>query len=148
MTDPNFTETNVTEANVRAELYNLRKFKNETVEAFNERFDSIVRKYETCGFGRPLEEVEKQSAYYNSVKDRSLELRSVSMFKRQQNKTNLTVEEIKSFLLQVEAEFPNRQPQANVAYLGRNYDNGRNYTNRVNSNNIVRNNNNFGRVFT
>ena len=62
-------EMNVTEATVREELYSIRKGQKEKVDDFNNRFDAIIRKYESCDSGSPLSEVEIGSAYYNAVID-------------------------------------------------------------------------------
>ena len=86
-------EMNVTEVNVRTELYTIKKGVNEKVEVFNDRFDSIIQKYVTCEFGTPLSEVGIRSAYYSAVIGSSPELRSVSMYQQQRDKTQLTLEE-------------------------------------------------------
>ena len=59
----------VTEATVRGELYSIRKSPKEKVDDFNNRFDAIIRKYESCDSGPPLFEVEIRTAYYNAVND-------------------------------------------------------------------------------
>lgn len=97
-------EYNVSDANIRFELYNIRKGKKEKLDDFNERFDAIIRKYDSCGSTIPLSEVEITSAFYNAVTGSYPELKFVSVFKRQQEKKDLSIDEIKNYILQLERE--------------------------------------------
>ena len=55
-------ESNVTHTSVRARLYQITMKKDERVIDFCERFDSIIREYETCEDAVTLTEQEKRSS--------------------------------------------------------------------------------------
>ena len=76
----------------------------ENVNEFCDRFDAIIRQYESCDTGVPLSEEEKRSAFYQAVSGISPELRSAYLVRRQTEHKEMTLDEIKSFLLQLEAE--------------------------------------------
>ena len=106
----------VTEATVRAELYTLKIGKHRNIDAFSDRFNAIVRKYDKCGSGEPLSYVKLQSAFYDAVAPVRPEIKTILLFSRMQNNKELTIDQIKSFFLQLEAE--NRRSvavQANMA---------------------------------
>ncbi|CAG5103009.1 Protein of unknown function [Cotesia congregata] len=77
--------------------------KNESVVHFCERFDAIVREYETCGSGEPLTAQELRSAFYQVVTPIIPQLRDADSIRRT-NSNEMSLEEIKSFILQLEAE--------------------------------------------
>ncbi|CAG5072478.1 Protein of unknown function [Cotesia congregata] len=77
--------------------------KNESVVDFCERFDAIVREYETCGSGEPLTAQELRSAFYQAVTPIIPQLRDADLIRRT-NSNEMSLEEIKSFILQLEAE--------------------------------------------
>ena len=52
----------------------------------------------------PLTEEEKRSVFSHAVSDNNSELRSASLIRRQAENKDMTLDEIKSFLLQLEAE--------------------------------------------
>ena len=113
-------ESNVTVSSVRAQLYRLKMFKKENVNEFCDRFDTIVREYESYDTSVPLSEEEKRSAFYQAVSSDNPELRSACLIRRQTDNKEMTLEEIKSFLLQLEAEKKNseenRDSRANLAH--------------------------------
>ncbi|CAD6222070.1 GSCOCG00011705001-RA-CDS, partial [Cotesia congregata] len=88
-------ETNVTSASVRKNLYALKMQKNESVVHFCERFDAIVREYETCGSGEPLTAQELRSAFYQVVTPIIPQLRDADSIRRT-NSNEMSLEEIKS----------------------------------------------------
>lgn len=98
------SEINVTHASVRARLYQIKMRKDEKVSDFCERFDSIIREYESCEDAVPLTEQEIRSAFYQAVSINVPELRNVDLIRRQTNLKEMNIDEIKSFMMQLEAE--------------------------------------------
>lgn len=94
----------MTHTSVRSRLYQLKMRKDEKVGDFCERFDSIIRKYKSCGDTVPLTEQEKRSSFYQAVSSIIPELRNADFIQRQTFSKEITLEEIKSFILQLEAE--------------------------------------------
>ena len=82
----------------------------------------------------------------------SPELRSVPLYQQQRDKTQLILEKMKTYLLQLEADQrDNHQPQANYANERNSHNRGRGYggrgANGRNFNNPGRGHSNRGRVF-
>ncbi|XP_071580684.1 uncharacterized protein [Temnothorax nylanderi] len=98
------SEINVTHASVRARLYQIRMRKDEKISDFCERFDSIIREYESCKDAVPLTEQEIRSAFYQAVSINVPELRNVDLIRRQTNLKEMNIDEIKYFMMQLEAE--------------------------------------------
>ena len=111
-------EVNVTAFSVRAQLYRLKMNKREKVNEFYEKFDNIIREYGSCEISVPLSEEEKRSVFYQVVSYDNPELRSAYLIRRQPDNKEMNLEEMKSFLLQLEAEKKNsegtRGPIANL----------------------------------
>ena len=94
-------ESNVTHTSVRARLYQIKMKKDEKVIDFCERFDSIIREYETCEDAVTLTEQEKRSSFYQAAASIIPKLRSADLITRQTQMKEMSLEEIKSFLLQL-----------------------------------------------
>jgi len=95
-------ETNFTAASVRLRLYALKMKSKEKVSEFCEKFDSIVREAELCEGNIPISLEEQRSAFYNAVSPFVPELVTAHLLQTQNNKT-MNLEDIKLFLLQLEA---------------------------------------------
>ena len=67
----------VNASSVRAHLYRLKMNKEEELNEFCDKFDNIIREYESCDTSVPLSEEEKRSAFYQAVSYDNPELRSV-----------------------------------------------------------------------
>ena len=93
-------ESNVTASSVGAQLYRIKMHNRKKVNEFSDRFDAIIREYESFDTGVPLTEEEKRSAFYHAVSSNNPELRSASLIRRQAENKEMTLDEIKSFLLQ------------------------------------------------
>lgn len=78
--------------------------KDEKVNDFCERFDSIVREYESCEDAVPLTEQEIRSLFYQAVAFNVPELRNADLIRRQTTQKEMNIDEIKSFITQLEAE--------------------------------------------
>ncbi|XP_039307720.1 uncharacterized protein LOC120358237 isoform X1 [Solenopsis invicta] len=98
------SKINVTHTSVRAKLYQIKMRKDEKVSDFCERFDSIIREYESCEDAVLLTEQEIRSAFYQAVSINVPELRNVDLIRRQSNLKEMNTDEIKSFMMQLEAE--------------------------------------------
>ena len=96
--------SNMTHSSVRTKLYQIKMTKDEKVNDFCERFDSIIREYEACEDTVPLTEQEIRSAFYQAVSSTIVELRNADLMFRQSHKKEMSLEEIKSFLLHLEEE--------------------------------------------
>ncbi|KAL1509337.1 hypothetical protein ABEB36_004093 [Hypothenemus hampei] len=97
-------ESNVTHTSVRARLYQIKMGTEEKVIDFCERFHSIVREYESTEDAVPLTEQEKRSSFYQAVSGVIPELRNADLIRRQTSLREMTLDEIKSFITQLEAE--------------------------------------------
>ena len=75
-------ESNVTHTSVRARLYQIKMKKDEKVIDFCERFDSIIREYETYKNAMTLTEQEKRSSFYQAAASIISELRSADLITR------------------------------------------------------------------
>ena len=98
------SESNVTHTFVRARLYQIKMGKDEKVNDFCERFDSIIREYELCDDAVPLTDQEKRSAFYQAVIFVVPDIRNIDLIKKQTNTKEMSIDEIKSFMFQLEAE--------------------------------------------
>ncbi|XP_074108749.1 uncharacterized protein LOC141533651 isoform X2 [Cotesia typhae] len=96
-------QINLTSSSVRKRLYLIKMKKNEKVNDFCERFDQIIREYESCGDGEQLIEQEIRSAFYQAITPINPQLMSADFIKRSHSK-EMTINEMKSFILQLEAE--------------------------------------------
>ena len=94
---------NVTHSSDRAEIYSLTYDPKDKIFNFIEKFDGIVRDYENMERAIQFTEPEKRAAFYKAVSGAFPELRSADLLKRQTS-SEMTLDEIKSFLLQLEAE--------------------------------------------
>ncbi|XP_058791036.1 uncharacterized protein LOC131664165 [Phymastichus coffea] len=113
-------ENNVSEVTVRAKLYSMKIGRSEKVDKFCDRFNAIIKESELCGRELPLTEAEKRCAFYQAVKDEFPGLSiAYSIKKANPENSNMTLDEIKSIVLQLEADAHRRQlearGQANVA---------------------------------
>ena len=68
-------EANVTASSVRAQLYHLKIYKKENVNEFCDRFDTIIREYESYDTSVPLSEKEKRLLQLEAQKKSSQETR-------------------------------------------------------------------------
>ncbi|XP_011696619.1 PREDICTED: uncharacterized protein LOC105455195, partial [Wasmannia auropunctata] len=97
-------ENNVTSSSVRARLYQTKMRKNETMFDFAERFEAIIREYDNCEGTVPLGIEEKRAAFYQAVVGQVSELRVVNLFSKKMNGIDMSYEEIKNYVSQLEAE--------------------------------------------
>ena len=78
-------EMNSSEAAIRAELYTLRKDKNENINAFSHKFYALLANYDTCGSGEPLSVVKKESAFHNAIAPVFPKLKFINLLNKLQN---------------------------------------------------------------
>ncbi|KAL7288536.1 hypothetical protein TKK_0017279 [Trichogramma kaykai] len=96
-------ESNLSESDLRLKLFSIVKKRHESVQEFSDRFDAIVREFETCNYKDTLQPKELDAAFYKAVMDMSPEVRTAALIHKGWNK-HLTMEQIKSYMLQLEAE--------------------------------------------
>lgn len=92
-------ERNVSLSSIRRNLYLMKMKNNESVNQFCERFETVFREYDTCGYGVPLTEQELRAAFYQAATPVIPQLRDADLIKRTNSK-EMTLEEIRSFILQ------------------------------------------------
>ncbi|XP_058810134.1 leucine zipper protein 1-like [Phymastichus coffea] len=95
---------NVTHTSVRTKLYQINMRKNENFGDFYKKFDNLITEYECCDKAIPLTDEEKRSALIQALDIAIPELTLHSIAYLQSNKRELTLAEIKSFALQLEAK--------------------------------------------
>uniref|UniRef100_A0A1Y1LTU8 CCHC-type domain-containing protein n=1 Tax=Photinus pyralis TaxID=7054 RepID=A0A1Y1LTU8_PHOPY len=117
-------EANLNASSVRAKLYNIKMSTKESINSFYDRFMAIIQEYETCESEIPLSEEEKRSAFYRAVSDVNKTLSTVNFTKRQSSDVDMTIDEIKTYILQMESEKNNseeKKPKVQLAQ-GKNDD--------------------------
>uniref|UniRef100_A0A6V7JTF3 Retrotransposon gag domain-containing protein n=1 Tax=Bracon brevicornis TaxID=1563983 RepID=A0A6V7JTF3_9HYME len=102
--DSKKVENNVTHTSVRAKLHQLKLQPNEAIGDYCKKFDNIVTEYENCDNAVPLTEEEKSSAFYQAISNAVPEIRAADLIHRKTAKTSITIDELKSFLLELEAD--------------------------------------------
>lgn len=97
-------QNNVTHTSVRTRIYQLKMNRKESVANFFDKFDDIIREYECCVGAITLTEEEKRSALLQAVSSAVPEIVTHSITFKQTNNRDISTSEIKSFLLQLEAQ--------------------------------------------
>ncbi|CAB0038062.1 unnamed protein product [Trichogramma brassicae] len=87
---------------------------NEKVSDFCDRFDGLVKLYDESEPPTPLTEHDKASAFFSATKERCNELRQSNWMQKVKSHTDMTVEEMKNYLLQAEANKNREAPRARV----------------------------------
>lgn len=82
---------------------------------FCEKFDKIIRQFKTCNPQQTIRETEKIAAFYNAVLESHPELVTACLMKSQTG-SEMTTNEMKTFLLQLEAQ-NQKTPEARSALL-------------------------------
>lgn len=75
-------KTNVIHSSIKTRLYQLKLKPREKILELNEKFDAIIRKYESFHGAAILIEQEKQSAYYNAVLGTAHGIRAADLLSR------------------------------------------------------------------
>ncbi|KAL7299042.1 hypothetical protein TKK_0008137 [Trichogramma kaykai] len=75
----------------------------EKVADFCDRFDAMVKLFNESEPPAPLSDHDKASAFFGATKEHCAEMRQSNMMQKANTKVGLTVEEMKSYLLQAEA---------------------------------------------
>ncbi|XP_031785078.1 uncharacterized protein LOC116417217 isoform X1 [Nasonia vitripennis] len=97
-------EANVTDSSVREKLYSLKMNNRESVNEFCDRFDSIIRDFENCMTKTPLTEEEIRSAFFQAVSIKFKEIRSANIIRLQATKSEMSLDDIKTLILQLESD--------------------------------------------
>ncbi|XP_031784656.1 uncharacterized protein LOC116417164 isoform X1 [Nasonia vitripennis] len=97
-------EANVTDSSVREKLYSLKMNNRESVNEFCDRFDSIIRDFENCITKTPLTEEEIRSAFFQAVSTKFKEIRSANIIRLQATKSEMSLDDIKTLILQLESD--------------------------------------------
>lgn len=97
-------ENNVTHTSVRTKLYQMRLKPKESIDEFWNKFDNTVVEYESCDNAVPLTDEEKRSAFYQAVCNAIPEARTADLLHRQITGKSMTLDALRSHLLEMEAE--------------------------------------------
>ena len=97
-------DMNQTSVSVRAKIYSIERDPKENILAFRERFEDIIKNFETCSSEERIPELEQNKAFQLAINKTSPELRTYIINRRQEGKPKLTIEEMTNYLLQHEAE--------------------------------------------
>lgn len=97
-------EKNVTHTSVRTKLYGMKLKPKESIDEFWNKFDNTIVEYESCDNAVPLTDEEKRSAFYQAVSKVIPEARTADLLHRQFKGRSMTLVELRSHLLQLEAE--------------------------------------------
>lgn len=111
-------ETNMTDTNIRQKLYNLKKSKGEKMSVFWDKFENILRQFETCNPMKSIPTDEQRALFYHAVCDSCPELVTASLMKGQTG-TEMTINEMKNFVLQLEAQKQETNPEAKTISVQR-----------------------------
>ena len=107
-------ENNVTHTSVRTKLYQLKLQHKESIDNFWGKFDNLVVEYECCENSVKLSEEEKRSAFYQAVSNTYPEVRTADLIHKRITGKSMTLEDLKSHLLEIEAEKRSAVSQTNV----------------------------------
>lgn len=110
-------DTNMTETNIRQKLYNLKKFRGEKVNNFIEKFEKILRQFESCNPNKTIAEDEKRALFFHAVSDAHPELVTASLG-RTRAEGEMSTNDMKTFLLQHEAQ-TQKIPEAKAVNIQR-----------------------------
>ncbi|CAD6216046.1 GSCOCG00011254001-RA-CDS, partial [Cotesia congregata] len=109
-------EKNVTHTSVRTKLYGMRLKPKESIDEFWNKFDNTIVEYESCDNAVPLTDEEKRSAFYQAVSKVIPEARTADLLHRQFKGRSMTLVELRSHLLQLEAEKKSETSQEQDAW--------------------------------
>ena len=104
-------ENNISNTSVRQQLYSLKMKQKEKVSDFIEKFESIVRQNDNCEGAVKLTETEIRSSFYNAINSAVPEIRQSDIIFKQTNNKELTYQQLKNALLQIEADKRNQETQ-------------------------------------
>jgi ribosome assembly protein YihI (activator of Der GTPase) len=97
-------EISVTAASVRAKIYAMRLQPKESIHEFREKFEMVIKDYENCVGAEPISGNEKRAAFYNAVRTEYPEIRDADINRRLSGQTELSVDNITSWISQIQAE--------------------------------------------
>ncbi|KAL7306242.1 hypothetical protein TKK_0001678 [Trichogramma kaykai] len=88
---------------------------SQKVSDFSDRFDALVKLYDESEPPAPLTEHDKASAFFRATQERCDELRKSAWMQKVKSHVDMTLEEMKNYLLQAEANKHREPPRARVA---------------------------------
>ncbi|KAL7292670.1 hypothetical protein TKK_0013796 [Trichogramma kaykai] len=97
-------ENNLNVYSLKKDIYNITMKKNESANDFCNRFDNMLKLYDSCDPKDKFTEYDKAAAFYNATQERCTELRSLVKLRKLNHENELTIEEMKSCLLQDEID--------------------------------------------
>ncbi|CAB0042926.1 unnamed protein product [Trichogramma brassicae] len=97
-------KNNLNVYSLKKDIYNITMKKNESANDFCNRFDNMLKLYDSCDPKDKFTEYDKAPAFYNATQERCTELRSLVKLRKLNNENELTIEEMKSCLLQDEID--------------------------------------------
>ncbi|CAB0041194.1 unnamed protein product [Trichogramma brassicae] len=97
-------ENNLNVYSLKKDIYNIKMKKNESANDFCNRIDNMLKLYDSCDPKDKFTEYDKAAAFYNATQERCTELRFLVKLRKLNNENELTIEEMKSCLLQDEID--------------------------------------------
>ncbi|KAL7290785.1 hypothetical protein TKK_0015531 [Trichogramma kaykai] len=96
-------QSNVNTFDLKCDIFHIKMKSNEKVSDFCDRFDGMVKLYDESEPPAPLTEHDKASAFFRATQERCDELRKSNWMQKAMSNVDMTVDEMKCYLLQAEA---------------------------------------------
>ena len=99
------SELNTNSLTIRTKLYDLR-YVPEKMKApeFLDKFEDLIREYESLPDVPPLSELEKRDAMYKAIEDTVLSVKNAEFLTKTQTGKSLSYEQLKFYIIQDEAD--------------------------------------------
>ncbi|KAL7290912.1 hypothetical protein TKK_0015641 [Trichogramma kaykai] len=88
---------------LKGDFFKIKMKPGEKVSEVCDRFDSMIKMYDESEPPEPLSEHDKASAFFSATKERCEELRQSNWMQKAKSHTDMTVDEMRFYLLQAEA---------------------------------------------
>ncbi|KAL7294228.1 hypothetical protein TKK_0012244 [Trichogramma kaykai] len=115
--DARAIESNINSFDLKCDIFSMKMKKGEKVSEFCDRFEKFIKIYDESEPEAPLSDHDKASAFFRATKEHCEEMRRSNWMQKVKDRVGMTMEEMKSYLLQAEAnnEASGGTPRARVA---------------------------------
>lgn len=103
LTEQRKIQSNITHTAIRQRMWKLQMHSREKVFDYFEKFDSIVREYETMERAPEIPENELRSIFYNGIIYAIPEIKQADLLYKMQNEIEMPMRKLRMYMLQVEA---------------------------------------------
>ncbi|KAL7290503.1 hypothetical protein TKK_0015277 [Trichogramma kaykai] len=97
-------ESNTNSFDLKCDIFEMRMKKGEKVSDFVDRFEKRIKIYNESEPEEPLSDHDKSSAFFRATKEICEEMRRSNWMQKVKSRVGMTVEEMKTYLLQAEAD--------------------------------------------